>query len=436
MCLLKPALPNVLSIIEPIYYPDINGSHYHLTFRGDPNPIFDYMEIFSPSETLQWLGWTPSKIKHLADTLLMQVGNFDPLIKWHSLTQFIYPNKLDELRGDALLAVDYKIAAEMLLRFYEDLVELKIANPLPSIPPLGPSIYQKRLNPTHRILDKLDSVLMDFGISPHPSLIIVLEGQSEMEIVPKVMKILGIPYPSPFIKLFCIKGIDNESPKQKNKFQILAEYVALPELKNDGVHKFLSFTKPPVNFWVLTDAESLFESEQKREGEKKKWIDGLFDNLPKAYRISQVREILEKQVVIKSWDDEIFEFAHYSDQEIAQAILDLFLDYSNPPKSPSLDDVIGEVKKRRNNVQGRNLEKVLTKWLRDNEGELPNQVRGWELSKVALANKLWPVLEKKIRDAQGDATKLSKIPVARLLLEAEKTWAQTHRDNVVIPFNE
>src|ERR1044072_8215938 len=79
---------------------------------------------------LRWLNVEPDEIQKTAQRLLHVADSNDPLREWIRLVRLFHPKKWEQLQGDALIAMDYRIAAEMLLRFYEDLVQEGIAPPL------------------------------------------------------------------------------------------------------------------------------------------------------------------------------------------------------------------------------------------------------------------------------------------------------------------
>lgn len=100
------------------------------------------------------------------------------------------PAKSREYLKDAsLLAMDNRIAAEILLRFYEDLAHRGQTEPLPD---LSTSMAWHRL---HERLsfhpDTLDEGLIRLGISPHPRVVLTLEGETEMYHAPFVWQALG-----------------------------------------------------------------------------------------------------------------------------------------------------------------------------------------------------------------------------------------------------
>jgi hypothetical protein len=93
------------------------------------------------------------------------------------------------LKNAALVALDARIAAEILLRFHEDLALLGHAEPLPDL---------SHAKAWHPLLERLsfhpgtlDEDLIRLGISPHLRVVLALEGESEMCHAPRVWRALG-----------------------------------------------------------------------------------------------------------------------------------------------------------------------------------------------------------------------------------------------------
>ena len=108
-----------------------------------------------------------------------------------------------------------------------------------------------------------------------------------------------------------------------------------------------------------------------------------------------MRNDLTHFVNIETWDDDVFEFAHFTDAELAQALLATYMGSEIPP----LDYLMAEVNKIRGRKDKKNIESILRKWSYQKEPEKGGYDRGREVGKTDLAVVLWPVLEKKIRDA-------------------------------------
>src|SRR5207245_2921711 len=97
----------------------------------------------------------------------------DPLDDWITLVRQTDPGRWEDLKGDALSAVGHRVAAEILLSFYEDLVEAGAAPALPDLPSTASHPLRERIA---RVPTNLDADLTYFGLSPHPAVLMVLEG--------------------------------------------------------------------------------------------------------------------------------------------------------------------------------------------------------------------------------------------------------------------
>src|SRR5207245_1539021 len=111
---------------------------------------------------------------------------------------------------------------------------------------------------------------------------------------------------------------------------------------------------------------------------------------------------LEHLVEIRTWSESCFEFEHFTDAELAKAVLEVYHGYGVP-------DQAGLIKALNYHRQARqDIGKVWTNW------------RPPEVSKTALAKKLWPVLEAKILDESlPDAPAIARV-VYEAYLEAQK----------------
>src|SRR5437016_5938788 len=90
--------------------------------------------------------------------------------------------------------MDMRFAGEILLRYYDRLLRKGLATPLPD-PSRTRTKYDLRL----KRMRSLDSLLSAFGLSPHPQLILIVEGLTERILVPRVMQLLGVSTDDDFI---------------------------------------------------------------------------------------------------------------------------------------------------------------------------------------------------------------------------------------------
>lgn len=406
----------VLTALEAKYLPQLRGHRFSSIYTGSDsfaNTLFAYQQSFDPIAVLDWLGWDVSRVKEVAEKLLFQADRLDPLRDWYELVRMCHPDMLSKLRGDALVALDHRRAAEMLLLFYEDLQIHRAAPAFAEVPRYVRGPHDTRLKYG---LDVLDEVLMKFGLSPQPSLILIIEGETEEYIFPKAMELLGISRISSFIKIFKAGGV-------KKDFELLARYIAPPSLGNELENAVL-LTRPPIHFLVAVDAESDFENSEKRGKLLKKWIDGIESAVPKKYRRGNMRNDLSQFVHIETWDD-VFEFAHFTDNELAEALLNAH----SGSDSPSKGHLIQKLASMREPNKNKDVEKILSDWNHKKELEDSSYNRGHKVGKTDLAKVLWPMLEKKIREAKNEE-ELRAIPLSRILLKAEHLAASSHRKDI------
>jgi hypothetical protein len=77
---------------------------------GEGRPKFEIKARLDP------FGLAPESLASTAEALLRRASSRDPLGKWYDLIRLATPATWSGLRGDTLLAMDYRIAAEILLR--------------------------------------------------------------------------------------------------------------------------------------------------------------------------------------------------------------------------------------------------------------------------------------------------------------------------------
>jgi len=203
----------LLEALEPRYLPDI-VRHYR-TRVGREGEWRAYLDRFDPVALLNQAGWGTDEIYEAAGRLIHLADSVDPLRNWLDLVRQVHPDKWQRLRGDDLLAIDLRIAAEMAYRFLEDLQRAAAAPAFPEVPKRVSHELNSRIRNDR---SELDGVLMAFDLSPYPAVVLALEGPTEMAIAPLVMDLLGIPRRDSFIRL-----VDSGSEDRDHGF--LAQYV-------------------------------------------------------------------------------------------------------------------------------------------------------------------------------------------------------------------
>jgi len=396
-------LTALLTALEPYYLPDIVW-HERLRRLGES---FEEYQLFrrslDPVRLLADVAWDPADLQKQAEALLHQADARDPLAAWLPLVRQIHPDEWTKLKGTARLAIDQRIAAEMILQFLEDLAPLGGAQALPSIPPRASHPLMSRLK---RDRADLDGLLMDYGLSPYPAVILGLEGETEITMVLLAMAELDIPRRDSFIHLVNAEG-------ETRDHTLLATYAALPRLgprEGEGA----SFNKPPVHYVVVVDADRAFRQFRARAKLRRHLVAVLHDALPPEFRTPAARRDLAAMVHVKTWRPALdFERANFSDGELAQALVGMGL----VPAHVTETQLRAQLSMNR--AHGGALDAIWNRW--------PRKPRKPELAKA-----LWPAMQGKLVGAGTDQARLNRIPLARVLLDAWELAVSTNRRHVVM----
>jgi hypothetical protein len=394
-----------LSALETHYYPRLVQS-VSAPLPGGIDAWDAADRHFDAVELQLWLGWSPDEIQAAAEDLSIRARQRDPMNGWTDLVAMVAPGRWKELRGDALLAVELRLAGEMLLRFHEDLQVRRAAPALPAIPRLAPHPLNWRMR-----LDasRLDEILTSFGLSPHPAVVLVVEGQTEMGIVPLVMDELGIPRRDTHIRLINARS-------ETRDHRLLVSYAALPKL-GPVERDYAEFIRPPTRYFIAVDGDRAFRTQAARDLERQKWVAAIAEDLPPEVKTPMGLAEIDSLVLLEAWADGLdFERAHFSDPELAQALLATGCAPSGVTHQ-HLEQSLAQQRAATLNGQPASLEDIWKRWLR-------------KPIKPDLALAMWPMLRAKLRRKRSRRG-LDQIPVARVLLRAHELAATTPRRNVV-----
>lgn len=307
------------------------------------------------------------------------------------------------LKSKARSAIDMRIAAELALRYYDHLAAGRRARPLAKVQGRWRGEFDSRLKPQ----GKLEKVLTEYGLSPHPRLVLVVEGATEQLLFPRLMEFFEIRTDDDFIAIQNAEGVGTDlSP--------LLAYAIAPRVEAREGSAYLRLSRPLTRVLVVTDAEGPMRTKEQGRRRREIWTERILRTFSEAHQTAAVREALRRLVYVETWNRRglSFEFAHFTDHQLASAIAQL----DHRDRQPALRDrarQIGRVRSRRGNIAS---------------------VMGGA-SKVALADELWPVLQRKIERAQQRKTE-TRIPIVRILDRATDLARELPRRNMVIPLYE
>ena len=348
----------------------------------------------SPQALLDWLGLTAKQLREQSVRLRVSANFDDVLGDFYDLVRRATPKAWTSLRGEARTAMDSRMAAEALDTFANELPNDEAAPESPSRDHLSMQGLSIREH-------SLDAVLTELHVSPHPPLVIGLEGATEMRIVPKVMQVLGIRNDPTWMRLVDFGGT-------KTSLALLARFAAEPVLGADrGDHVMLD--RPVTRFLVLTDAENKYKTPKDRREQRKLLLDSIAGPLPKDLRpdlYTRGARIVE----IMTWGKFPWEFAHFTDAHLADAMLQA----AGTPYPKGRVALI-------NNIH---LQRISSS---------PNIQDAWKrsgVSKPDLADALWPRLEARIERAIEKGT--TGPPVMKAMLRAYNLAMLSYKRNMSV----
>jgi hypothetical protein len=354
---------------------------------------------FRATPVLREFDMDGEEIRQMAERLLVNAGFIDPIRAWLPLVRNMTPDRWEELSGPALSAVDCRVAAEVLLRFHSELVDEGTAQPVPNIPEMASHPLRERIR---RTPEDLDPILMDFGLSPHPAVLVVLEGPSDMLLAARTMQQVGIRRARSFIELTQSGGVDRD-------VSLLAAFASTPELGRQ-LEGAVLVRRPVTRFLRVIDEEGSMKGARRIQVERGRLIDQLEGALAVVGAPAVDRQDLERLVEIFSWGQLPMEFANFTDREIAAAISRL----RGSPGGVRADQV---TKARKSKHPGSELKRIL---------KGPPTIE-----KTQLAEALWPVLSRRIAKAQA-AGKPDSTPMLRVVIRAAHLAIESPRSNLAI----
>ena len=318
----------------------------------------------------EWLKYPAEQIRQDAEGLLLRAGRLDAVgAAWSQLMRRAPAKARERLKDAALQALDLRIAAEILLLFYEDLADRNQAGPLPDV------AKSMAHHPLHERLSyrpkTLDENLVDLGISPHPRVVLALEGETEMYHAPFVWRALGFSDAPELMRLLKLGAANRDLTK-------LAALAAAP-LVSEKVPGSDAWTliKPYTRLLVAVDPDPPFTTPERVARERAKILDEIKDVL-KAQGVDHPAPAeLDHLIEIRTWDAPCYEFAHFTDQELADGIITVHKTINGLTR----DGLIASLAHSRG--RGKDVKEVWGQW-------------EYKVSKVELAKALLPVLLAKV----------------------------------------
>jgi hypothetical protein len=388
----------VLTAIEARYLPKLDPEWVRVV-NTDEAEWRKYRSSFDPVAMSRRLRYPAAQAREDAEWLLLQAHHVDPTgSSWSQLMRRAPRRAWDRLKDAALLAMDYREAAELLLLFYEDLVAHGAAEPLPELPRIG-GIWHPLVERLSYRKDTLDQDLMELGVSPHPRIVLVVEGDTEQVHAPLVWKTLDYPDAPELMRILKLGGVDVGLQK-------VAAVTAAPLVGGAiGGPEGRFLIKPPTRLLVAVDPEGRqFGDPGKVARTRSKIIREIKDVLRAQGVTDADPNEIDELVKIRTWSASCYEFTHFTDEELADGIMAIHATINGLTRKQLIKRIASERARRKD------IKEVWSQW-------------DYKPSKVDLARALWPTLERKIQQRLADAR--SPTPeIAEIVYEAYITAQQ------------
>lgn len=365
--------------LEARYLPTLDPEWVHLVATS-AEEWQRYREEFDPVVINELLDYPAQQARDDAEFLLSRAHSMDPVgTSWGRLVRRAPRDSWKDLKDAARSAMDFRESAEVLLCYCDDLAKRGAGDPLPVIDrDLNPRMaWHPLVERLSYRLDTLDQDLMNLGISPHPRVVLAVEGETEEIHVPKVWAALEYPDAPELMRVLKLGGVDHDPVK-------VGALAAAPLIaRQDESRDFWWVIKPPTCFMIATDPEGRFYgSAQKIKATRKKLLAEI-EAVVKAQQATVSSAELNALVEIRTWRESCYEFADFNNDELADGIMAVHTTINGLTRDELVTAIV-ETRGRRKDIK-----EVWSQW-------------SYSVSKRELAYALWPTLAKKIEAARAD----------------------------------
>ncbi|WP_329460882.1 hypothetical protein [Streptomyces sp. NBC_01431] len=387
----KRARARSLVALSPRYLPGILGT-VNMPPGGSGDELWRFRSESDVSELLQLAGFTSADLLKEAESLLGVARIRDPLKEWLPLLRHASYKGWSQIQGVAHDCMWYRVAAEVFLRAHEELAAAGKLTPLPDISGFqSRTALHDRLTPRHDEAESLERALGSFGLSPHPRVLLLVEGETELYHLPRLLAEFGLGQ-SQHVRVQRAKG-------SKISPMLIARYSVSPRIGR-RVKGFWLLDATPTALVVAMDAENKWETPEQRANERRKLQEAIREEVQwQGADITQ--EDLDFLVRVHVWGSDKYELANFSDDELVPQIRIIAEQKQDSPLTESWEHEIRA-----------HLQEAREKH-RDIKVPLGKMRLGDP--KVQLAELLWPVLLAKCEQELADGTVLT--PVLRVVQE-------------------
>lgn len=309
-----------LVALSSLYLSAITGQ-----VAGPPDGDFDGLGAFIDDadvlELLQVSGFDKMNLLMEAKALLSDAKCRDPMNEWWPLIRHAKYNGWKKLGGIPLDCLWQRIAAEVLLRAHEDLASKGLVDDLPDL--TGVQSWDpllERITPRQANSEPLALELAKYGLSPHPRVLLLLEGQTELVHIPVLLEKWGL-------NKFDRVRIQNCRGADVNP-QLISRFAITPQVGSvlSGIPRLI----PPTALFIAMDPEGRFWRNPEKREKKKRAIQTAIREDVEAQGHTITDEELDFIVNVFVWGEDSYELANFTENELVFAVTQLATEQTNP----------------------------------------------------------------------------------------------------------
>lgn len=308
-----------LAALSTRYLPGILGK-LSIPMGADEEGLRQYRATSEVEQLLRVAAFDVTTLESEGDNLLAQAGR-EPLGNWLSLTRYASYSGWSKLRGEPLDAMWRRVAAEILLRAHEDLAVEGVVEPLTDL--TGSSwrtAQHDRLTPRHADAPTLERALAELGLSPHPKVILLVEGETELYHVPRLLAEFGLTQPQD-VRV-------QRTKSSKINAHLIARYGVTPRVGRK-LDKGWLLDASLTALLIAMDPENDFATEADRDDVRRKLQDAIREEV--EYQDASIsQDELDHLVHVRVWGDDKYELANFTNDELVPAVTAVAVNQNNP----------------------------------------------------------------------------------------------------------
>lgn len=207
---LSHEIADVCQIISNRYFPKTQTDKRTINISSGEYGNWNWHEYgrcWNAKAELVDLGIDTDRIGKYQDVMSSRAHYCDPLADWYDLVQFVALDRKKRLKGDAALAQTFYSMEMMLRLFYKDLTGINLREYVGIDPDWKERLYGKSVIESNMAF--LECLTNEFHLNPRPKLILIVEGKSEYEQMPRLAREIGYRFDAHGIRVELLEGVGN-----------------------------------------------------------------------------------------------------------------------------------------------------------------------------------------------------------------------------------